>query len=49
MIANRVNRALVEDQEPEDPAELDEILNHIQQELETLQSDMTYMDSNEGS
>ena len=49
LMANRVNRSLVENSEPEDPAELDEILNDIQQELETLQSDMTFLDGNGGA
>ena len=49
LIANRVSRSIVENRDPEDPAELDEILNDIQQELETLQSDMTFMDGNGGA
>ena len=45
----KVNRSLSESAEPEDALEFDTTLNVVQQELETLQSNIMYLDDIGGS
>ena len=47
-MGNQVNRAMRQNGEPEDVPGFDEILNTLQQNLETLQSNMMYSDDSGG-